>query len=283
MLLYITIGLEDCDMGYVKMSCPSCGGSVEYSGDKEFFFCEYCGTKIIKDKQFVELSGAVSVSGIASTDALLERAFLFLEDGDYLSANDYLEKTLDVDPKCAKAYIGKLLCQLHLREPDALISNDAPLTEYPFYNKAIRFASPTERQEYQAYNQAVLDKISETKKAKLAEIASAKQRIAELEFYLKKNKKQNLINITKKILWKTLLIISICCVVFWTIGTIVVFPVIIIDIPFILWMIIMIRLNIRAKKSTQQYETAKLDLENVRRDLSKKETNYNRWLLDHSF
>ena len=39
-------------MGYVKMNCPSCGANLEHDGDKDFFFCEYCGTKLIKSTSF---------------------------------------------------------------------------------------------------------------------------------------------------------------------------------------------------------------------------------------
>ncbi len=31
------------------IKCPSCGADVEYSGDRQFFFCQYCGTKIVLD------------------------------------------------------------------------------------------------------------------------------------------------------------------------------------------------------------------------------------------
>lgn len=265
-------------MGYVKMECPSCGGTVEYFGDKESFFCEFCGTRIVKDKQFIELSGVVSVSGIASSNALLERAFLFLEDQDYRSADDYLEKVLDADPKCAKAYIGKLMCQLHVREPNALTEIDVPLTKYAFYNKALRFASSAEHQQYQAYNQVILNRISAAKEAKITEIAALRQRVEELESYIENNKKQNLKNKAKMLLWKILLIISICCVVFWTIGTIAEFMMIIFNIPFIIWMVFMIRLYTQAKKSIQEYESIKIDLANTMIALSEKEISYNYWL-----
>ena len=37
--------------------------------------------------------------GNANIAALLKRAFMFLEDGDWDSANKYCEKVLDVDPE----------------------------------------------------------------------------------------------------------------------------------------------------------------------------------------
>ena len=43
---------------------------------------------------------------------LLKRAFMFLEDGDWNSANEYCEKVLDQDPDNGEAYLGKLMAEL---------------------------------------------------------------------------------------------------------------------------------------------------------------------------
>ena len=49
----------------------------------------------------------------------LKRAFIFLEDGDWDSANEYCEKVLDIDPENASAYLGKLLSELHVRKQES--------------------------------------------------------------------------------------------------------------------------------------------------------------------
>lgn len=51
----------------------------------------------------------------ANTAPLLKCAFMFLEDGDLDSANEYCEKVLDINPECAQAYLGKLLAELHVK------------------------------------------------------------------------------------------------------------------------------------------------------------------------
>ncbi|MDR1730525.1 MAG: toll/interleukin-1 receptor domain-containing protein, partial [Synergistaceae bacterium] len=38
---------------------------------------------------------------------LLERAYIFLEDGEFARADNYFERVLDIDPQCAAAYMGK--------------------------------------------------------------------------------------------------------------------------------------------------------------------------------
>lgn len=35
---------------------------------------------------------------------LLERVVMFLEDGDWASADAYCERVLDMEPKCAEAF-----------------------------------------------------------------------------------------------------------------------------------------------------------------------------------
>lgn len=79
-------------------------------------------------------------SGNANTAPLLKRAFIFLEDGDWNSANEYCEKVLDNDPENAQAYLGKLLSELNVRKPEALKDQAEPFDHSNNYQKAVRFA-----------------------------------------------------------------------------------------------------------------------------------------------
>jgi len=79
----------------------------------------------------------------ASTKAnpLLERAFIFIEDGDFDSGDEYCEKVLDLDPRCAEAYLGKLMIDLEVQKRSKL-----SLAKYSFrdnvnYKRIIRFGS----------------------------------------------------------------------------------------------------------------------------------------------
>ena len=64
---------------------------------------------------------------------LLKRAFMFLEDGDWNSANNYCEKVLDMDPECAEAYLGKLMAELHAETPDSLKDQPEPFDSSKYY------------------------------------------------------------------------------------------------------------------------------------------------------
>ena len=76
----------------------------------------------------------------ANTAPLLKRAFMFLEDGDWDSANEYCEKVLDIDPENAYAYLGKLMAELHIKKQDRLEDQAEPFDHSNNYQKAIRFA-----------------------------------------------------------------------------------------------------------------------------------------------
>ena len=78
--------------------------------------------------------------GNANTAPLLKRAFMFLEDGDWNSANEYCEKVLDIDPENASAYLGKLLSELRVRKQKMLKDQAEPFDHSNNYQKAIRFA-----------------------------------------------------------------------------------------------------------------------------------------------
>lgn len=66
----------------------------------------------------VQKTGAVNnqtnATNAVTTDSLIRRAFMFLEDGEWDNANAYCEKVLDIDPENAQAYLIKLMVDLRL-------------------------------------------------------------------------------------------------------------------------------------------------------------------------
>ena len=95
---------------------------------------------------------------------LLRRAFIFLEDGEFDSADEYAEKVLDINPECAEAYVAKLLVELKLNNPADLAGCKAPFSNSKNYQKAIRFASPEYRETIEGYNNAVIKRIDTARK-----------------------------------------------------------------------------------------------------------------------
>ena len=80
-----------------------------------------------------ETFGGIEIS------SLLDRAFLFLEDCEWDSADEYCEKVLDRDPRNARAYLGKLMAELGVRKQDDLADCAQPFDENANYQKAVRF------------------------------------------------------------------------------------------------------------------------------------------------
>ena len=76
----------------------------------------------------------------ANTAPLLKRAFMFLEDGDWNSANEYCEKVLDIDPECAQAYIGKLMAELRVKKQGDLQHQAEPFDGRSNYQNALSFS-----------------------------------------------------------------------------------------------------------------------------------------------
>ena len=106
-------------------------------------------SKIVAPEQNkpVNAEPAPTTSANATTDSLLKRAFMFLEDGNWKSAEEYCEKVLDIDPECAEAYLGKLLTGLHVKKQEELKSCEQPFDDNKNYQKFIRFANVTLKNE----------------------------------------------------------------------------------------------------------------------------------------
>ncbi|MDD7354192.1 MAG: DUF6273 domain-containing protein, partial [Oscillospiraceae bacterium] len=81
----------------------------------------------------------VVASGNANVQPLLKRAFMFLEDGDFKSADEYCEKVLDIDPENGQAYLGKLMAELKVKVQEKLKDCAEPFDDSNNYKKAIRY------------------------------------------------------------------------------------------------------------------------------------------------
>lgn len=80
-----------------------------------------------------------NVNTAANTAPLIKRAYMFLEDGDWESADEYCEKVLDIDPENAGAYLGKLMADLRVKKQDELKNCKEPFDGNNNFQKALRF------------------------------------------------------------------------------------------------------------------------------------------------
>lgn len=113
---------------------------------------------------------AVSNPAAMTVQSLLKRAFMFLEDGEWGSANEYAEKVLDIDPENSEAYLAKAMSDLKKRSRSSM--NDVSgIALNANIQKALRFGSGSLKNEINGY-------IESTKAAEAADQLEADKVIA---------------------------------------------------------------------------------------------------------
>lgn len=73
--------------------------------------------------------------------ALYRRGLLFLEDGDFYTADIYFESVLNQQPENSEAYLGKLMAELKVRKRENLADCEYPFDDRNNCKKAIRFGN----------------------------------------------------------------------------------------------------------------------------------------------
>ncbi len=120
-------------------------------------------------------------TGVSATvDTLLKRVFMFLEDKEWNSANEYCEKVLDINPECADAYLGKLMIDLEVEKKDDLKNCYVIFNENSNYQKFLRFCDNDLKLEIENYVNEIINRkssLEEELKFVLVEIKKLKQLI----------------------------------------------------------------------------------------------------------
>ena len=117
-----------------RITCEMCGGNDILKQDS-LFVCQSCETKYTVEEAkklmiegTVEVAGTVKIDTSADVEALMMRGHLFLDDADWTQANEYFDRVLDIDPKHAPAYIGKLCAELKVSSESDLPSATKTVT-----------------------------------------------------------------------------------------------------------------------------------------------------------
>ena len=122
--------------------------------------------KLFDGKSSAKPEPAAPAVGNPTVDSLLKRVFLFLEDKDWKSADEYAEKVLDIDPECSEGYIGKLMASLRVTSREDICKISTPLTENNLFAKAKRFSNDDSLDRFVEKN---LQHLAELRKERLAE------------------------------------------------------------------------------------------------------------------
>lgn len=123
-------------MGFEALKCPQCGADIEFDGNREYGFCQYCGTKIVPERQNVHLSGSVSVDRSREIESLLMRAKTLMAQGREEEARLLYEKVLETDGYNAEAGNALRAIESVIIEPNLTI-RDTKKTAYVYINVKI--------------------------------------------------------------------------------------------------------------------------------------------------
>lgn len=116
-----------------------------------------------EDNKQTVIKETVVTAGNVSVQPLIKRAFMFLEDGDFRSADEYCEKVLDIDPENAQAYLGKLMAELNVRVQEKLKDCAEPFDESNNYQKVLRFGDKKLGDELRGYGESIKNRNEENR------------------------------------------------------------------------------------------------------------------------
>jgi len=92
-----------------------------------------------------------TVKSTVDTAALLKRVQMFMEDSDWINAEKYCERILDMEPTNASAYLHKLLVSLHITKTEDLAKCQKSFAQDGNYQKALRYADSTLKTQLESY------------------------------------------------------------------------------------------------------------------------------------
>ncbi len=120
--------------------------------------------KILKPEEAAVVPDAIVTATAANKENLIKRAYMFLEDGEFETADTYFDKILDIDIEDSRAYIGKLLAECELKSEDEIPNLPQTVTEDKNFIKALRFATPEQKARYEYLNGQIVERIEGEKK-----------------------------------------------------------------------------------------------------------------------
>lgn len=136
--------------------CPQCGSSsiVDYTPSDE--------SKIERVPEPV--APTITINTNASSEALVKRATMFLEDHEWEKAEAYCEAALDAEPEYALAYLVKLLIEQKVDSVEKLYMSSIPLDKYTNYQRCVRFADAETKNQLETINARIIKRIDEVRK-----------------------------------------------------------------------------------------------------------------------
>lgn len=101
-----------------------------------------------------------TIAASPGVSSLMDRTYLFMEDADFDSAADYLNRVLDIDPKFAPAYAAKVCVAFRIRKEPGLADTTFLYEDNADWQKAIRFANAQQKAIYEGYIAKVRERVA---------------------------------------------------------------------------------------------------------------------------
>lgn len=92
----------------VKLKCTECGGEISLDENREFGFCQYCGTKIFLDKSYNAIKEDKEKN-------YLDFAISEMKESNFEHSYDLLNKCLEINFKNEKALFLKNICEYYFK------------------------------------------------------------------------------------------------------------------------------------------------------------------------
>ena len=95
-------------------------------------------------------------NNVGDVSALIDRGNMCIEDQEWSKAEQFFEKALNIDAKCAEAYLGKLLIEARISDIDKLgnCSTSMVLSHNKNYQRAYSFGNADLKQKLETVSQA---------------------------------------------------------------------------------------------------------------------------------
>lgn len=136
----------------------------------DFEKCPKCGSRntSITDAKTANANSTQSIAGVsinanASTESLLRRIELFIEDEEWDNAGAYCESVLDMEPENALVYFYKILIE-RKETQESIKKSVIPLERSKDYNKALAFGDDSLKQRINEIDNGIRERIAEKKK-----------------------------------------------------------------------------------------------------------------------
>ena len=107
-------------------------------------------------ERVIEHGAGAAAPGI---DSLMQRVYLFMEDGDFQSADEYLNRVLDIAPNYAPAYAAKTCTALQFKREGQLKTATFLYSGNPDWKKALKFADEKQKELYESYERETTERV----------------------------------------------------------------------------------------------------------------------------